>query len=164
TVTLSVSISISGSPLTTSLPGGCSQRSSRPLSCAIPSAGMITSVGTLSPRPARPRRGRSRPPRPPARGAARGSGSTASRAPAAAAVGVDQGGRGAADRERAVVAGAVAVDRVQDVGVRGVARAQHAVGEVVGMRAAALARDRVDPLDVLGAELVEALRDERDAV
>ena len=41
---------------------------------------------------------------------------------------------------------------------------QHPVGEDVRVRRAALARDRVDALDVLGAELEEHLVDERDAV
>ncbi len=83
---------------------------------------------------------------------------------AAALVRVDEAARGAPDRERAVVAGAVAVVRVEDVEVGGVARSQHAVGEDVRVRAAPLAGDRVDPLDVLGAELEEPLADERDAL
>ena len=39
--------------------------------------------------------------------------------------------------------------------------ADHAVGEVVRMRVAALAGNRVDRLDVVGAELVEHLVGER---
>ena len=52
---------------------------------------------------------------------------------------------------------------MEDVEVGGVARPQHAVGEDVRVRAAPLARDRVDALDVLGAELEQPLADERDA-
>jgi hypothetical protein len=44
TVTLSVSTSISGSPFATCSPSALIQRSSFPVSWAIPSAGMITSV------------------------------------------------------------------------------------------------------------------------
>ena len=45
TVTLSVSISSSGSPRSTASPSARSQRTTLPVSCAIPSAGMITTVG-----------------------------------------------------------------------------------------------------------------------
>src|SRR5947199_1196215 len=45
TVTLSVSTSSSGSPLRTLSPSCLSQRRTLPVSCAIPSAGMITSAG-----------------------------------------------------------------------------------------------------------------------
>ena len=44
TVTLSVSTSMSGSPFATSSPSALSQRSTLPVSWAIPRAGMITSV------------------------------------------------------------------------------------------------------------------------
>ena len=54
-----------------------------------------------------------------------------------------------ADVERAVVAGAVAHERVDDVEERLVARPQQPVGERVRMRVAAVARDRVDRLHVL---------------
>ena len=80
---------------------------------------------------------------------------------AAALVGVDQRWRRRADREGAVVAGAVAHVGVQDVVVHRIARTQHAVGEHVRVRAAALARDRVDAFDVLRAEIVEHFADER---
>ena len=83
---------------------------------------------------------------------------------ATALVGVDLRARGAPDGERAVVARAIAVEGVEDVEVGGVAGPQHAVGEDVRMRAAALARDGVHTLDVLGAELEEHLVDERDAL
>src|SRR5579884_1624405 len=83
---------------------------------------------------------------------------------AAARVGIDERARRRADRERAVVARAVAVVGVEDVEVRGVARAQHPVGEDVRVRRAALARDRVHAFDVLRAELEEHLVHERDAV
>ena len=61
--------------------------------------------------------------------------------------------RRAADAERAVVARPVAHERVDDVEERLVARAQQPVGEDVRVRVAAVARDGVDRLDLLGAEL-----------
>ena len=70
--------------------------------------------------------------------------------------------RRAPDVEGPVVAGAVAHERLDDVEERLVARADQAVGEVVRMRRAALARNRVDRLDAVGAHLVEARRRERD--
>src|SRR5688572_10704824 len=48
TVALSVSISISGSPLVTESPAALSHWISVPVSCAIPRAGMITSFATLN--------------------------------------------------------------------------------------------------------------------
>ena len=72
--------------------------------------------------------------------------------------------RGAADDERAVVAGPVAVVHVDDVEVRLVARADQPVREDVRVRAAALARDRVDRLDELGAHLEQPRVGERDDV
>src|SRR5262245_22903021 len=59
----------------------------------------------------------------------------------AALVGVHHGVGGAAHREGAVVAGAVAHVGVEDVEVGGVPRAQHPVGEDVGVGVAALAGD-----------------------
>ena len=53
---------------------------------------------------------------------------------------------------------------MEDVEVGRVSRAQRAVGEHVGVGAAALARDRVDALDELRAHLVQDLVDQRDAV
>jgi hypothetical protein len=53
---------------------------------------------------------------------------------------------------------------LQDVEERLVARAQHAVGEIVRMRIAALARDRVDRFHVVGAVAVEEFVDLRDDV
>src|SRR6202000_797976 len=72
-------------------------------------------------------------------------------------VGVLPGRRGPDDAERAVVARPVAVERVDDVEERLVAGADEAVGEVVRVRVAALARDRVHGLDLVGAHLVEPL-------
>ena len=54
--------------------------------------------------------------------------------------------------------------RLQDVEERLVAGPDHAVGEVVRMRIAALAGDRVDRLDVVGAVGVEELVDLGDDV
>ena len=68
---------------------------------------------------------------------------------AAALVGVDEAARAAPDGEGAVIAGAVAVERVEDVEVGGIARPEHPVGEDVRVRAAPFARDRIDALDVL---------------
>ena len=65
--------------------------------------------------------------------------------------------RGAADVEGAVVAGAVAHEALQDVEEGLVARAHHAVGEIVRVRIAALAGDGVDRLDVVGAVAIEEL-------
>ena len=70
----------------------------------------------------------------------------------------------AADDERAVVAGPVAVEDVDDVEVRLVARADQPVGEDVRVRAAPLARDRVDRLDELRAHLEQARVRERHDV
>ena len=83
---------------------------------------------------------------------------------AAAHVGVALRGRRAADREAAVVAGAVAQVAVQDVEERRVAGADQPVAVDVRMRRAALAGDRVDALDVLAAEVVEHLADQADAL
>ncbi len=69
-----------------------------------------------------------------------------------------------ADRERAVVAGPVAVEAVQDVEEGGVARPDEPVGVDVRMRRAPLPRDGVDALDVLGPEVVEHLGDEPDGL
>ena len=76
---------------------------------------------------------------------------------AALLVGVDLRVRDAADVERAVVARPVAHERVDDVEERLVAGAQQAVGEDVRVRVAAIARDGVDRLDLLRAELEEEL-------
>ena len=75
-------------------------------------------------------------------------------------VGVVLGRAGRPDREGAVVAGAVAVVAVQDVEERRVAGPDDPVGVDVRVRRAALARDRVDALDVLRAEVVERLGDQ----
>ena len=53
---------------------------------------------------------------------------------------------------------------MQDVEVRRIAGTQHAIGEHVRMRATALARNRVYALHMLGAELVQHLVHERDAL
>ena len=79
-------------------------------------------------------------------------------------VGVVLRRRGAADVEGAVVAGAVAHKGLQNVEERLVAGANHAVGEIVRVRAAALAGNRVDRLDVVGAVRVEEFVDLGDDV
>jgi hypothetical protein len=66
------------------------------------------------------------------------------------------------DHEAAVVAGPVAVVGVHDVEERLLPRPDHAVGEVVRVRVAPLARDRVDRLHVVRAHLVEAFVRQRD--
>ena len=68
---------------------------------------------------------------------------------AAALVRVDKRLGCAPDRECAVVARAVAVERMEDVEVGGITRPQGAVREVVWVRAAPLAGDGVDAFDVL---------------
>ena len=68
----------------------------------------------------------------------------------------------AADSEGAVVAGPVAVEGVDDVEEGLVAGPDDAVGEVVRVRVASLARDRVDRLHLVTAELVQSLVRERD--
>ena len=68
---------------------------------------------------------------------------------------------GAPDVEGAVVAGAIAHERLDDVEERLVARADQPVGEVVRMRRAALAGNRVDRLDAIRAHFVEPLGGER---
>ena len=80
-----------------------------------------------------------------------------------ARVGVALRRAGRADGERAVVAGAVPVEAVQDVEERRVPRADEPVGEHMRVRGAPFARDRVDAFDVLGAEVVEGLGDQSDA-
>ena len=65
--------------------------------------------------------------------------------------------RDAAHVEGAVVAGAVAHERVDHVEERLVARPQQPVGEDVRVRVAAVARDGVDRLDLLGAHLEQQL-------
>jgi hypothetical protein len=72
--------------------------------------------------------------------------------------------RRAADVEGPVVAGAVALVGLEDVEERLIAGAEQPVGEVVRMRVAALAGDRVDRLDVVRAHLVEQLVRQRDDV
>ena len=66
-----------------------------------------------------------------------------------------------AHAERAVVAGAIADEGHDDVEEGLIAGADDPVSEVVRVRAAALARDRVDGLDVVRAHLVEALVGQR---
>ncbi len=63
--------------------------------------------------------------------------------------------RGTTDVERAIVAGAITHERLQHVEEGLVAGPDHAVGEIVGVRIAALAGNRVDRLDVVGAVRVE---------
>ena len=69
--------------------------------------------------------------------------------------------RGAADIEGAVIAGAIAVIALDDIEESLIAGADQPVGEIMRMRVAALARDRVDRLDIVGAEIVEPLVGER---
>ncbi len=76
---------------------------------------------------------------------------------AAALVGVHQRVRAVTDGEAAVVTGAVAHEGMQDVVVDRIAGAQHAIGENVRVRIAALARDRVDAFDVFRPQVVEHL-------
>ena len=67
-----------------------------------------------------------------------------------------------ADDERPVVARLVADERLDDVEERLVARPDDPVGEDVRVRAAALARHRVDVVDVLRSEVEQVLRDVGD--
>ena len=76
---------------------------------------------------------------------------------AALLVGVELRVVDAADVERAVVTRPVPHERVDDVEERLVAWTQEPVGEDVRMRVAAVARDGVDRLDLLGAHLEEQL-------
>ena len=73
-------------------------------------------------------------------------------------VGVALGVGRLADHERPVVAGLVADERVDDVEEGLVAGPDDPVAEHVRVRAAALARDRVDVVDVLRAEVEQELR------
>ena len=77
-------------------------------------------------------------------------------------VGIALGRGRAADRERAVIAGAIAVEGVDDVEEGLVAGPDDPVGEVVRVRVAALAGDRVDRLDLIRPQLVEPLVGQRD--
>src|SRR5215470_5181703 len=77
-------------------------------------------------------------------------------------VGGDLRFRRASHAEGAVVAGPVADEGHDDVEERLIARADDPVGEVVRVRAAALARDRIDRLDAVRAHLVEALGGQAD--
>ena len=53
---------------------------------------------------------------------------------------------------------------LQDVEKRLIARPQHAIGKIMRMRITALAGDRIDRLDVVGAHLVKHLVGKRDDV
>src|SRR5438874_1093287 len=70
----------------------------------------------------------------------------------------------AADTEGAVVAGAVAHVRLDDVEERLVAGADQPVGEVVRVRAAALTGHRVHGLNVVGPHRIEHVVDAGDDV
>ena len=83
---------------------------------------------------------------------------------AALLVGVVLRRGGAPDVEGAVVASAVAHEGLQHVEERLVAGADHAVGEIVRVRIAALPGNGVDRLDVVGAVLVQKLGRHRDDV
>ena len=72
-------------------------------------------------------------------------------------VGVALGVVRLADDERPVVAGLVADERLDDVEERLVAGPDDPVAEDVRVRAAALARDGVDVVDVLGAQVEQEL-------
>src|SRR5262245_1275805 len=72
--------------------------------------------------------------------------------------------RGAADVEGAIVAGPVTHERLQDVKKGLVTGAQHAVGEIVRVRIAALARDGIDRLHVVGAVPVQKFVDLGDDI
>ena len=65
-------------------------------------------------------------------------------------VGVVLRGRGTSHVEGAIVAGAVAHERLENIEERLIAWAQHAVREIVRVRIATLAGNRVDRLDVIG--------------
>ena len=71
---------------------------------------------------------------------------------------------GGSDGESAVVAGPVALVAVQDVEEGGVSWADQAVGVDVRVWGAPFSGDRVDPFDVLRAEVVENLRDQPDGL
>ena len=79
-------------------------------------------------------------------------------------VGVVLRRRGAADGEGAVIAGAIPDEGLQDVEIRHVAGADHAVGEVVRMRVAALAGHGVHCFDVIRAVAIKEVVDHRDNV
>ena len=66
--------------------------------------------------------------------------------------------RGATDRKRAVVARAIADERLNDVEERLIAGPNQPIREVVRMRRATLAGDRVDALDQVRAHLVQTAR------
>src|SRR6202048_483995 len=79
-------------------------------------------------------------------------------------VGVVLDGSSAAHIEGAVVARAVPHEGLQDIEERLVPRSQHAVGEIVRMRIAALPGDGIDRLHVIGAVPIEELVDLADDV
>ena len=81
---------------------------------------------------------------------------------AAADVGVALGAGRAGHREGAVVAGPVAQVTVQDVEEGRITGPDQPVGVHVRVRRAALAGDRVDPLHVLAAQVVEDLADQSE--
>src|SRR6058998_639854 len=70
--------------------------------------------------------------------------------------------RRAADGECAVIARAIADEGMDDVEIRLIARTDQPVGEVVRMRAAALARNRIDRFDTIGSHFIQTFRCERD--
>src|SRR5213593_1242252 len=65
-------------------------------------------------------------------------------------------GRGASNVEGAVVTGAIAHEGLNDVEECLIAGADQAIGEVMRMRRAALAGNRVDRFDTVGAHRVES--------
>src|SRR5688572_5670596 len=76
---------------------------------------------------------------------------------AAALVGVDHRWRRAAYSEGSIVAGAIAIEAVQNVEKGRITGPEHAIGVDVRMGTAAFSRDRVDAFNMLGAEIVKHL-------
>src|SRR5580700_7495743 len=72
--------------------------------------------------------------------------------------------RGVPDRKAPVVTGPVAHVGMQDVVVNWIARAKHAIGKNVRVRAAALTRNRIHSFNIFGAEVVEHFAHKPDSL
>src|ERR671914_1451497 len=82
---------------------------------------------------------------------------------AAALVGVDHRRGRAAYGEGSIITGAVTIEAVQDIEKSGITGAEHAIGVNVRMGTAAFSRDRINPFDMLRAEIVKDFAYDSDA-
>src|SRR6202023_869295 len=81
----------------------------------------------------------------------------------AALVGVDHGARTVPNCEAAVITGAIAHVRMENVVVDGIARAQHAIGKHMRMRIAAFAGNGIHRFNIFRTQIVENFADQPTA-